>query len=170
MAKLKNKSKPKNTQEMHRRIITVDFSDLPAIVMQLCYAAKRGDRGAARTRERWNRRSIEGKLIKDFDEKKLRLGRGQPKGFVHKRLSERNEFIISHVEDVQCHLAELGYVNTLSRACWHVDHYFNKTGPYRNRAGDVHYDEKGARFTFEKIRNIVRRYNTRRNKLGRAAK
>jgi hypothetical protein len=139
-------------------------------IMELCYAAARGDPEAKALRKKWSRHPRYAKLIADFDAKRLRRGRGQPKGFLHERLLERNRFVITYVEHVQRQLAELGEVNTLGDACFEVEKYFNKRAPYRDRPGEVHYDEKGRRFTRTKIWNIMRRYITRRNKMRRPAK
>jgi hypothetical protein len=157
------------TDQSETDTINVKFDDRRDI-MELCYAAARGNREAKALREKWRRHPRYGKHIADFDAKRLRRDRGQPKGFVHERLSERNDFVITYVEHAQAQFADLGYVHTLSRACWHVDKYFNKKWPYQNRPGDVRYDEKGACFNYDKIRNIMRRHITRRNKIRRPAK
>ena len=120
------------------------------------HAARRGDRMAQRLREEWRRDPIKGKLIADFDAGRLRRDRGQPKGFFHERLYERDRYIIALVETAQAQIAEqTGLVNTLGKACWEVAKYFN-----RERPADA----------YPKIWNIMRRHITRQNARNRNAK
>jgi hypothetical protein len=139
--------------------------------MEMCYAAARGNREAKALRRKWRRHPRYGKFIADFDAKRLRRGRGQPKGFAHDRLLERNRYIIALLESAQSQIADqTGLVNTLGDACCEVEKYVNKREPYRDRPGEVYFDEKGRRFTRTKIWNIMRRHITGRNKIRHSAK
>ena len=153
-----------------RDIIKVDFSLTPAFIMDLCYAAhgtraRRGDRMAQRLRNEWRLHPVAGKLIADFDAKRLRRGRGQPKGFVHEHLLERDRYIIALVETAQAQIAaQTGLRNPRKRAYNVVADYLCKQGAYRNQPGDAYFGDRLTRLqVIKKITTIMRRHTTRRN-------
>jgi hypothetical protein len=89
---------------------------------------------------------------------KFRKGRGRPAGSVNKHLVGRDYFIVNVVKTVQADIAKrTGRRNTLKRACYEVG----------EKLVQLIYAKNGRRFTSTTIWNIVRRHNTRLNKLRR---